>query len=89
MFAEEIPLIKPELAEDDADEASSDALSIALARLANRTPEERLAERERAMKRVRKGRPLPEGMTAFVAAQGLWPGNETDEEIREALERLS
>jgi len=60
-----------------------------VARIANCTPEERRAERERLSKSIRKGRPLPEGATLNDVLVGQWPGEETDEQIREALERLS
>lgn len=34
-------------------------------------------------------RPLPPGKDFLETIQGLWPGTETDEQIREALERMS
>lgn len=34
-------------------------------------------------------RPIPEGKTLSDMVEGTWPGDETDEQIREALERLS
>jgi hypothetical protein len=33
--------------------------------------------------------PIPEGKTLFDMVEGKWPGDETEEEIRAALERLS
>ncbi len=66
-----------------------DPLIAAVNSLANRTPEEKLADRAEAMKYLRKGRPLPEGKTFFEVVEGTWPGDETDEQIYEALERLS
>lgn len=64
-------------------------LSEGVKRIINRTPEEKLAEREAAMKYVRKGRPLPPGKTFFEVIEGTWPGDETDEEVIRALEELS
>ncbi len=65
------------------------ALTEAVNTLINRTPEEKLAARARAMKFLRRGRPLPEGKTFDDVVRGSWPGDETDEQIFEALERLS
>ena len=61
----------------------------AKSRWANRTPEQKVADRADAMKYVRKGRPLPDGKTFFEVVQGTWPGDETDEQINEMLEGLS
>ncbi len=64
-------------------------LSEGVKRLINRTPEQKLADRAEAMKYVRKGRPLPPGKTFFEVIEGTWLGDETDEQIHEALEKLS
>ncbi len=64
-------------------------LSEGAKRIINRTPEEKLAERAAAMKYVRKGRPLPPGKTLDDVMCGQWPGDETDEQILDALEKLS
>lgn len=66
-----------------------DALTVAVNKLINRTEAEMLASRARVMKTVRLGRPLPEGKTLADVVQGQWPGDETDEQIFEALARLS
>lgn len=58
-------------------------------RLTSRTPEEIMAARERILKASRPARPVPEGKTLTEVVQALWPGDETDEQVREALERLS
>jgi hypothetical protein len=58
-------------------------------RLTSRTPEEIAAARERIPKASRPPRPLPEGKTLAEVVQGLWPGEDTDEQVREALEKLS
>ena len=64
-------------------------LSEGVKRIINRTPEQKLADREAAMKYVRKGRPLPPGKTLDDVMCGFWPGDETDEEVNRALEELS
>ncbi len=66
-----------------------DALTMAVNKLVNRSEGEMLASRARVMKTVRLGRPLPEGTTLADVVEGQWPGDETDEQIFEALERLS
>ena len=66
-----------------------DPLTVALKRLAARTPEEIARSVEAARLKVAPRRPLPEGKTLFDAIGGAWPGNETDEQVHAALERLS
>lgn len=58
-------------------------------RWANRTPEQKLADREVAMKYLKPARPLPPGKTLDDVVCGTWPGDETDEEVNRALEELS
>jgi predicted DNA-binding antitoxin AbrB/MazE fold protein len=58
-------------------------------RLTSRTPEEIMRAREEILKASRPARPLPEGKTHAEVVQALWPGDETDEQVREALEKLS
>lgn len=65
------------------------ALADAIARRANRTPEEVTAARDEYLALVRPGKPIPEGKTFADMVVGQWPGDETDEEILDALERLS
>lgn len=57
--------------------------------LRNRTPEEIEKAREEGRKASRPPAPLPPGKTLSDMVEGKWPGDETDEQIREALERLS
>jgi len=66
-----------------------DALTAAVNKLIDRTPEEKLADRTEALTYLRKGRPLPAGKTFDEVVRGTWPGDETDEQNNEALERLS
>ncbi len=61
----------------------------AKSRWANRSAEQKAADRADAMKYVRKGRPLPDGKAFFEVVQGTWPGDESDEQINEMLEGLS
>ena len=69
--------------------AKPTALEEAVRRMTTRTPEQKHADREKAMKTARKGRPLPEGKTINDVLVGQWPGDETDVQIYEALEELS
>ena len=64
-------------------------LSEGVKRIINRTPEQKLADREAAMKYGRKGRPLPPGKTFWEVVEGTWPGDETDQRINRALQELS
>jgi len=57
--------------------------------LTSRTPEQMEAARERLLKASRPARPLPDGKTLADMVEGQWPGDETDEQVRDALERLS
>lgn len=57
--------------------------------LTSRTPEEIMKAREELLKASRPARPLPPGKTLSDMVEGKWPGDETDDQIREALERLS
>ena len=66
-----------------------DSLAEIVRRMTNRTPEQKLADRESQMKYILPGRPLPEGKTIHNVVCGQWPGDETDEEINEMLEELS
>jgi hypothetical protein len=70
-------------------EPTNDPLAIAIARLRNRTPEQVAADRDRLLALSPPPRPLPHGKTLEDVLAGLWPGDETDEQVREALEKLS
>ncbi|MFO0847164.1 MAG: hypothetical protein U0871_01205 [Gemmataceae bacterium] len=78
------------LADREAEDGGGpDPLAEATKQLSSRTPEEVLAARERILVGARRGRPLPPGKTVFDMVEGTWPGDETDEEIRQALEEIS
>ncbi len=66
-----------------------DTLDEAIRKLRSRTPEKILADRAEIIAGSPAPRPLPSGMTLEEVVAGTWPGQETDDEIREALERLS
>lgn len=55
----------------------------------NRTPEETRAIRERLLAATPPPREIPEGQNIFDVVMGRWPGDETDEQILDALEKLS
>ena len=69
--------------------AERDYLAEAVRRARERTPEQMSADRADVLAGVRKGAPLPPGKTLDDVVRGKWPGDETDEEIRAALEELS
>lgn len=75
--------VVPEKDED----TDPDALAKAIAKLLNQTPEERARARAELFAASRPPRPLPEGKTLGDVLQ--WPGDETDEEVFEALRKLS
>ncbi|MGH9798832.1 MAG: hypothetical protein ACRD82_00565 [Blastocatellia bacterium] len=76
-------------AQDGDDDTDPDALAKAMAKVLNRTPEERERDRAELYAASRPPRPLPEGKTLLDVVYGQWPGDETDEEVFEALRKLS
>ena len=68
---------------------SLEAISKAVARIQSRSHEQMLIDRERILGLTPDPRPLPRGKTLFDVVEGTWPGDETDEQIRESLEKLS
>lgn len=71
------------------DEDDPDALTHAINRMVNRTPEEIAEAQMRAIAACKPRNEIPPGKTLFDMVAGKWPGDETDEQIQEALERLS
>ena len=57
--------------------------------LTRRGPEEVQAARERILGAAPPPRDLPAGKSVVDVVEGKWPGNETDAEIRDALDRMS
>ncbi len=76
--------LEPSIAEP-ATEGSEPFVS----RWAYRTPEQKRIDAEKALSRAWPARPLPEGKTLDDMVCGIWPGDETDEQITEALRELS
>lgn len=74
--------------EEETEEAA-ESLEAAMARMTNRTPEEIASTRERILSATPSPRELPQGKTLLDVVMGQWPGDETDEEINTALEKLS
>ena len=74
--------------EAEVDE-SSDTIAKAVARIRNRSPEQMLADRERILGLTPPPRPIADGKTLFDVVERTWPGDETEAQIREILERLS
>ncbi len=66
-----------------------DALSLAVQRLVGRSQEQKALDRERLLKSTPEPRPIPEGKTLFDVVEGTWPGEETEEQICDMLERMS
>lgn len=66
-----------------------DPIAEAMARLMNRTPEEIEAARAAIFAASRPPRPLPPGKTLEDVVCGQWPGDETDEEIRDLIRKIS
>jgi hypothetical protein len=74
---------------EEPTEEHMESLEAAITRMINRTPEEIAAARERLLAVTPPPRELPTGTTIFDAVMGKWPGDETDEQIAAALEKLS
>lgn len=63
-------------------------LDRAVAKLLSHTPEERQHTREALDAAAPKPRPLAPGESALDAVFGKWPGQETDAQVRQALDDL-
>jgi hypothetical protein len=74
-----------ELAEDEG----FVTFEAAVARATSRTTDEIAAARERLMQASPHPRELPDGMSLEDVLVGRWPGDESDEQIFEALQKLS
>ena len=89
VFMPKEPVSLPEGAEVTVETKVESALEREIRWLTSRTPEEIEQTRAEILKKSRPARPLPEGKTLSDMVEGKWPGDETDEQIHEALERLS
>jgi len=76
-------------ADEGDDDTDPDALAHALAELFSETPEEAEQARAELLAASRPPRPLPKGKTLADMVYGQWPGDETDEQVLEALRKLS
>lgn len=65
------------------------ALDRAVAAMTNRTPEQIAEAQARAIQSYAPKRLPPPGVSVFEVIAGKWPGDETDEEIKAALDELS
>ena len=72
---------------EDTDD--SDALSRAIARMINRSPEENAKAQARSITECKPEHSLQPGQTIFDVVGGKWPGDESDQQIKDALEKLS
>jgi hypothetical protein len=70
-------------------EASSSLLDAALQRMANRSPNEISRAQRRALDAWPPPTTLPPGKTVADVVAGQWPGEETDEQVQDALTELS
>ena len=57
--------------------------------LQNRSAEDIKAARSRLFNLTPSPTPIPKGKTLSDMVEGKWPGDETEEQVRDALERLS
>lgn len=77
------------LVPEEAMGEGAESLEVALARMTHRTTEEIAATRESLLAATPPPRELPEGKNVLDVIMGQWPGNETDEQVFSALEKLS
>ena len=80
----EIALKSQQITDDEPD-----ALTQAIAKLKSRAPEQIAEARDQLFQAAKPSRPLPAGQSIFDVIGGQWPGDETDEEVLAALEKLS
>ena len=69
--------------------ADTSLLEEAVARMTGRNQEQIAKAQARATAFIRPGKPLRDGETILDAVAGKWPGAESDQEIAEAIRRLS
>jgi len=71
------------------DDIDPDALNRAIAAIINRTPEQIKAAQEMALREFKAERELPEGAKNIFDVIPVIRGNETDEQVAQALKDLS
>ena len=81
--------ISDALAPEDSTPEDPDALTRALAKFTNRTPEEIAQAQAQAIRSYKPERELPAGATLLDVVSGKWPGDESEDEIAQALRKLS
>ena len=72
----------------DPETPATETLEAAMSRLNSRTPDQIAVARHRIMAATPEPQSLPNGKTLADMIVGKWPGDETDEEIKEALRKL-
>ena len=70
-------------------ETTNDESQPEVSRWAYRTPEQKRIDAEKALSRAWPARPLPEGKTWQDVLREVGRGNETDEQVTEALREMS
>jgi predicted DNA-binding antitoxin AbrB/MazE fold protein len=93
VFKPKGPVLLPEgtevIVEPNDPDGEPSALELAVRRITSRTPTAVIADRERVLALTPPPRALPPGKTLADVVVGQWPGDETDEQVRQALENLS
>jgi hypothetical protein len=77
------------LVEREATTEQSLSLDDAVSRLNSRTPEQLAEARRRLFDASADPLPVPDGKSLVDMIAGHWPGDESDEQIHDALEKLS
>ena len=72
-----------------AEESEYESFEIAFGRATNRTSSEVETSRSKLLALAQPPRGLTDGRTLAESIMGKWPGDETDEQIVEALKKLS
>ena len=87
LLSEHLPPLTPGNGVRDGND--EDLLAEAVARMTSRTPGQLSEAQSRAAEFIRPGKALTPGQTIFDAVGGKWPGDENDQEVTEALRKLS
>ena len=87
LLAQYLPPLSPN--EETAGDGGEDLLAGAIAGMTGRTSDEVSQAQTRAAEFIRPGKPLAPGQTVVAAVSGKWPGDESDDQVTEALRKLS